>query len=31
MRDVLARLRAMPKPPSFEVYEPIQLPERESI
>jgi antitoxin VapB len=29
MRDVVATLRAMPKPPSVEVYEPMELPDRE--
>ena len=30
MKEVIAQLRAMSKPPSVEVYEPIQLPARES-
>ena len=30
MKEVVAQLRAMPKPPSVEVYEPIELPDRES-
>ena len=29
MKDVVAELRAMPKPSSIEVYEPIELPDRE--
>jgi len=30
MKEVIAKLRAMPKPPDVEVYEPIELPDRES-
>ena len=30
MKQVIAELRAMPKPPNVEIYEPIELPERES-
>jgi antitoxin VapB len=30
MKEVIAQLRAMPKPPDVEVYEPIELPDRES-
>jgi len=29
MKDVVAELRAMPKPSSVEVYQPIELPDRE--
>jgi antitoxin VapB len=29
MQEVVDELRAMPKPPSVEVYEPIELPDRE--
>jgi len=29
MKEMVARLRAMPKPSSIEVYEPIELPDRE--
>ena len=29
MRDVVEKLRSMPKPPSVEVYVPIELPDRE--
>ena len=29
MKEVIDELRAMPKPPSVEVYEPIELPDRE--
>jgi virulence-associated protein VagC len=30
MKDLVADLRAMPKPSSIEVREPIELPDRES-
>ena len=29
LKEMVARLRAMPKPASVEVYEPIELPDRE--
>ncbi len=29
MKEMIAELRAMPKPPSVEVREPIEMPERE--
>jgi antitoxin VapB len=29
MKEMIAKLRAMPKPPSVEVREPIEMPERE--
>jgi antitoxin VapB len=29
LREMVAALRAMPKPPSVEVREPIEMPERE--
>lgn len=29
MKEVVDALRTMPKPPSVEVYEPIELPDRE--
>ncbi len=29
MKEVVEALRAMPKPPSIEVYDPIELPDRE--
>jgi antitoxin VapB len=29
LKDAIAKLRAMPKPPSVEIREPIEMPERE--
>ena len=29
LKDAVAALRAMPKPPDVETYEPIELPERD--
>jgi hypothetical protein len=29
LKDAVARLRAMPKPPSVEIREPIEMPDRE--
>jgi len=29
MKDVIEKLRSMPKPPEIETYVPIELPERE--
>jgi len=29
LKDAVAKLRAMPKPPSVEIREPIEMPDRE--